>query len=412
MLLKTTMSPTQESAVAQAKNTQTSSQDTLITLLDKAEGPEGTPTLIVAFRAFLRDIKPLPAKDKRITDAVCERLLAIYSAFAPLERLHERLEAILDTRNEPPAAAKLSYAAVASVPPSTHPLSSQTLRRPTRARSDEVAIRIDRSSEAEKRMQGTGEEVRSWVERALKDSGVTGLQTTEVQGVKPHRSGAKLTVRLKSVEDAHTIVKSAAQCSKALGEGAKISVPHYGVVIQDVPLYINPAASSTRINLHSKNPHLIPSPEAIVDMRWLVPKERLPPGRKTGSWVVILDNQQAADNLIDQSVRIQSLLLPARRYFTGPRQCRRCQHWGHLSYSCRAPQTCAHCAGTHDGQECPNRESKHCINCDGNHDSTSPKCPTRQAEARRAQLAQAETSVYFAGNNFVFTPFTCSTPDC
>lgn len=72
------MSPTQESTVAQAKNTQTSSQDTLITLLDKAEGPEGTPALILAFRAFVRDIKPLPTKDKRITDAVCERLLAIY----------------------------------------------------------------------------------------------------------------------------------------------------------------------------------------------------------------------------------------------------------------------------------------------------------------------------------------------
>lgn len=371
------MSPTQESTVAQAKNTQTSSQDTLITLLDKAEGPEGTPALILAFRAFVRDIKPLPAKDKRITDAVCERLLAIYSAFAPLERLHERLEALLEleARNEPPATAKLSYAAVASVPPSTHPSPSQTLRRPTRARSDEVAIRIERSSEAEKRMQGTGEEVRNWVERALKDSGVTGLQTTEVQGVKPHRSGAKLTVRLKSVEDAHTIVKSAAQCSNALGEGAKISVPHYGVVIQDVPLYINPAASSTRVNLQSKNPHLIPSPETIVDMRWLVPKERLPPGRKTGSWVVILDNQQAADNLIDQSVKIQLLLLSARRYFTGPRQCRRCQHWGHLSYSCRAPQACAHCAGTHDGQDCPNRESKHCVNCNGKHDSFSLQCP-------------------------------------
>lgn len=405
------MSPSQESTVAQVRNTQNSlkstpslPQNTLTALLDKAEGLEGTPTLILALRDFLRDIKPLPAKDKRVTDTACERLLAIFSAFAPLERLHERLDA-LEARNEAPVAAKLSYATVASLPP--NPLSTpQPIRRLARTRPDEVSVRIARNSEAERRMQGTGEEVKNWVQRALQDSGVNGLQTADVQGVKPHRSGTKVVVRLKHEEDVHTIVKSAVQCSKALGDGAKISVPHFGVVIQDVPLYINPAAASNRINLHTKNPHLIPSPEAIVDMRWLVPKERLPPGRKTGSWVVILDDRQAADNLIDQSVKIQSLLLSARQYFTGPRQCRKCQSWGHLSYSCRALQVCAHCAGSHDGQDCPNQETKRCANCNGKHDSFFPQCPIRCAEAKQVQMAHAEADVYFSGKDFIFTPFS------
>lgn len=98
------MSPSQESTVAQVRNTQNSlkstpslPQNTLTALLDKAEGLEGTPTLILALRDFLRDIKPLPAKDKRVTDTACERLLAIFSAFAPLERLHERLDAFRGT---------------------------------------------------------------------------------------------------------------------------------------------------------------------------------------------------------------------------------------------------------------------------------------------------------------------------
>lgn len=144
-----------------------------------------------------------------------------------------------------------------------------------------------------------------------------------------------------------------------------------------------------------------------MDARWLVPKARLPHGRKTGSWVVFLDNQQAADNMIDQGVRVQALLLNARRYFSGPRQCRRCQKWGHLSYSCKArEQTCSHCGGGHEGSDCPHPEKKQCANCEGNHDSYDSRCSTRYTETLRLQSAQAGMSWYFSGADFGFQPFT------
>lgn len=213
-------------------------------------------------------------------------------------------------------------------------------------------------------------------------------------------------VRFKSSDVADQVVRHAAQCSIALGEGAKVSVPHYGVVIQDVPLFYDPAKESYRRDLHSQNPSLIPGPETIVEARWLVPRERLPQGRKTGSWVVFLDSQQAADNLIDQGVRVQALLLNARRYFSGPRQCRKCQRWGHLSYSCKSQdQTCAHCGGPHHGHDCPHPETKKCVNCKGGHDAFDPRCPTRRDETLRARGAQAGAGTYFTGNNFVFQPF-------
>lgn len=215
-----------------------------------------------------------------------------------------------------------------------------------------------------------------------------------------------MTVRFKCSDVADQVVRHAAQCSSALGSGAKVSVPHYGVVIQDVPLYYDPTQATYRRDLYAQNPALIPAPETVVEARWLVPRERLPEGRRTGSWVVFLDNQQAADNLIDQGVRVQALLLSARRYFSGPRQCRQCQRWGHLSYSCRdREQTCAHCGGPHHGHDCPHPESKSCVNCKGSHDSFDPRCPTRRVETLRVQGAQAGASTYFMGRDFTFHPF-------
>lgn len=404
------MSPGQDERVAHANNSANNSQnisDTLTqsnsfstedicALLDtQLELP--LTEIISAIKKLARGVK-IAAKHVQAFDRLCDRLLGNVNAVSTLSSITERLDAIDEKLNASGDANKLSYAAVASLPPDVQP------KRP--ARNDEVTIKIARNSEIEKKAQGTGEELKAWVEGALENSGVEGLGKAEVVGVQPHRSGTKVTVRMKYPGDAEKIVRCARKCSNALGEGAKVSVPHFGVVIQEVPLFIDPSKVSIRREFYDQNPHLLPSPESIVDMRWLVPIERLPGGRKTGSWVIILDSQQAADNLIDQSVKVQSLLLGARRYFTGPRQCRRCQRWGHLRYSCKAPTpACAHCAGPHESPDCPATEIKRCANCKGNHDAFFPQCPTRRTETLRAQAAQAGASVYFAGGEFEFNPF-------
>lgn len=361
------------------------------------------PEVIAAIKKWSRGTK-VTAKQATALDRMLDRLLAIFASTHSLTDIVERLQALDEKISAPPEAKKTTYASVARSTPEV-----RAPKRPTRA--DEVTIKIARQSVAETRAQGSGEEVKGWVEKALKDTGVDGLREMEVQGVQPHRSGTKVTIRLKSPVDAKAIVRSATKCSKALGEGAKVSVPHFGVVVQGVPLYYDPTSEDTRRELHTQNPHLLPSPEAIVDIRWLVPKDKLPQGRRAGSWVVFLDNRQAADNLIDQSVKVQSLLLTARRYFTGPRQCRKCQQWGHLSYSCTAKeQTCAHCGRPHDSQTCQTKDSKRCVNCNGNHDSFYPQCPIRRTETLRARMAQAGESVYFAGIDFQFVSFLSSSP--
>lgn len=396
----------QEDAVAEQKSTQhtlsISTQytcDDIYALLDTHQGLEAEH-LIAAIRKLAQGAK-MALKNVKALDTLCDRLLASITTTTMLSGIVERLDAIDAKISASPVVTTPTYAEVAASAPITAP--------PKRTRTDEVMIKIVRNTEAEKKAQGTGETMKAWVEAAMKGSGVKGLSNAEVAGVQPHRSGTKVTVRFKCSDVADQVAKHAVQCSNALGTGAKVSVPHYGVVIQDVPLCFDPTKDTYRQDLHAQNPSLIPDPESIVEARWLVPRDRLPNGRKTGSWVVFLDNQQAADNLIDQGVRVQALLLNARRYFSGPRQCRKCQQWGHLSYSCKADnQTCAHCGGLHHRNECMQPETKHCINCHGGHDSFDPRCPTRRVETLRAQATQAATSPYFAGGSFTFHPFSFS----
>lgn len=399
----------QEDRVAQSISTQNGfdssislTHDEVHELLDSHDNLEA-PELIAAIRKWSRGTK-IAAKNVNALDRLCDRLLASVTSAPTLTDIVERL-AVIDAKiSNPTEAKKTTYATVARSPPEVIPLTS---KRPPRL--DEVTIEIDRNTEAERKLMGTGEAMKEWVEGAIKDSGVEGLKEVEVAGVKPHRSGTKLTVRLRSSLHAQQVARHANQCTRALGAGAQVSVPHFGVVIQEVPLYYNPEDPGVRQDLFCQSPHLIPSPEAIVDMRWLVPKDRLPKGRRSGSWVVILDSQQAADNLIDQSVKVQALLLGARRYFTGPRQCRRCQQWGHLRHSCRATvPSCAHCADSHESQSCPNSAPTKCANCAGAHAAFAPQCPAKRAENARTQASQAETSVYFAGSSFVFNPFSSS----
>lgn len=397
----------QEDTVAEFDNSQNSigtsisfTSDDVYALLDSHQYLEAK-NLISAIKKFIRGTK-MAQKNVKALDALCDRLLASVTTAPTLSSIVERLDAIDAKISAPQEVTKLSYAAVvANVPPEAQP------KRPTR--SDEVAIKISRDTAAGAQTQGSGVEMKDWVEKAIRSSGVKGLSMAGVLGVQPHRSGAKVMVRFQRSEDAEQVIRHAAKCSTALGPGAKISVPHYGVVIQDVPLYYDPGDATNRADLHAQNPSLLPSPTSVVEARWLVPKERLPSGRKCGSWVVFLDSKQAADNLIDQGVRVQSLLLNACRYFSGPRQCRKCQRWGHLSYSCReATQICAHCGGPHHGRECPSPETKRCVNCSGLHDSFSPLCPSRRTETLRAQSSQAGASVYFAGSDFTFSPFPLS----
>ena len=76
-------------------------------------------------------------------------------------------------------------------------------------------------------------------------------------------------------------------------------------------------------------------------------------------------------------------------FIPAPRRCFKCQRFGHGARTCRATKdVCPMCSGTdHTHNECPNKESQKCPNCDGAHSAASKECPAfiTEQEALRIQ---------------------------
>jgi hypothetical protein len=77
----------------------------------------------------------------------------------------------------------------------------------------------------------------------------------------------------------------------------------------------------------------------------------------------------------------------------GPRQCFKCQQFGHTSRDCQASQeTCKTCSGPHRHQDCQQKEAPRCSNCQGNHPTTFAGCP----EYQKAKESQTHEQLSYA----------------
>ena len=73
---------------------------------------------------------------------------------------------------------------------------------------------------------------------------------------------------------------------------------------------------------------------------------------------------------------------------SGPRQCFKCQAFGHLASSCTGPMRCKNCSGDHSHTDCKatSEETQLCPNCNGSHPSTFKGCPAyKTAREKQAQ---------------------------
>ena len=84
------------------------------------------------------------------------------------------------------------------------------------------------------------------------------------------------------------------------------------------------------------------------------------------------------------------LSFPTRLVIPKPRRCEKCQVYGHNSQRCRSTEvTCGKCSGTgHYARECQN-ETK-CPACDGDHESSSRRCPAWHFHQRINELVFGE----------------------
>ncbi|KAH7955273.1 hypothetical protein HPB52_000077 [Rhipicephalus sanguineus] len=67
------------------------------------------------------------------------------------------------------------------------------------------------------------------------------------------------------------------------------------------------------------------------------------------------------------------------KYVEAPRQCTKCQRFGHVAGACRLQARCSRCGGNHDRSACGNEEPQ-CPNCRKKHESTSTRCPILRKE--------------------------------
>ena len=61
-----------------------------------------------------------------------------------------------------------------------------------------------------------------------------------------------------------------------------------------------------------------------------------------------------------------------------PLRCFKCQHFGHHSKFCRSTEVCRLCGKAKHEGDCP--QAAHCVNCEGNHPSSSKECPRFKEE--------------------------------
>lgn len=66
-------------------------------------------------------------------------------------------------------------------------------------------------------------------------------------------------------------------------------------------------------------------------------------------------------------------------YVQTPRQCTKCQRFGHVATMCRLPSRCARCGGSHESSAC-DADNPRCPNCGNSHESTFARCPVLRKE--------------------------------
>lgn len=96
---------------------------------------------------------------------------------------------------------------------------------------------------------------------------------------------------------------------------------------------------------------------------------------------------------LPDSIRAAMYKLPVRRYVPAPNRCFRCQKFGHFASFCKDEQICVCGRPPHEGQPCTSPFA--CINCFGNHISSSRSCPIYQKEFE-IQKFRLENNVSYA----------------
>lgn len=89
-------------------------------------------------------------------------------------------------------------------------------------------------------------------------------------------------------------------------------------------------------------------------------------------------------------------------YLEKPRQCPKCNRFGHIASTCSKAQRCSRCGGEHDISTCGAEQPK-CTNCSKRHDATSPRCPIYKVEKQIANYKSSNNMDYTSAKSAIIS---------
>ncbi|OAP54036.1 hypothetical protein AYL99_11796 [Fonsecaea erecta] len=185
---------------------------------------------------------------------------------------------------------------------------------------------------------------------------------------------------------------------KGIGPRAEVVQTGYGVIVPGIPVNtVNIQDQQGMIQrVLAENYSVIP--DAHILNVALFRKDVI--GRWT-SLVVKFSHPEMANAIIHAGFLWGGTVYPCGLYDRSCRiqQCLRCYCYGHIAAQCDGPQTCGHCAGGHESNECTAKNipgfTPLCTICKGSHEAWSRDCSERQKEIRRVTIAKLTRSHYW-----------------
>ncbi|KAE9391310.1 hypothetical protein BT96DRAFT_775672, partial [Gymnopus androsaceus JB14] len=117
---------------------------------------------------------------------------------------------------------------------------------------------------------------------------------------------------------------------------------------------------------------------SILRACWIKPPERRKTNQKVAHAIFTFNSPETANHILQNGVIVQNKSLETHKSLSDPKQCLKCQRFGHFARECKhSGDVCARCAEPHQTSTCtaPIEELK-CVLCERRgHAASDRNCP-------------------------------------
>lgn len=220
-----------------------------------------------------------------------------------------------------------------------------------------------------------------------------------IVAAKQLKSG-DISIHTATSADAALLRRNPEAWTGLLGSQARALIPTYGVLVHGVRTNkenIDPddqKSSTERIQTENSALH----PGARINYVGWLSKQGT---KKTASSLVIeVTTKEHADRVIREGLVLGACHHNCELYDKSckPKQCYKCQSYGHIGTQCSAEIKCGYCAEPHDSRQCHKKDESSfvpkCALCKEQHTTWSNKCRFRGRELERIEIAKRNRPQY------------------